>query len=122
MAALVMETLTTTVILEWLVWFRLGRVVVWPPAPIICATLGDIIAHYNFPFALPQYLFILILRSTCLNTTLWTLPWYPQYAREMWPTLLQTAVQLVCIAHAPRQNRLMRARWAAQLARREHAQ
>jgi poly-beta-hydroxyalkanoate depolymerase len=60
----------------------------------------------------------LIIRSLCVNAAVFTVPWWPAHAREMWPTLLQLAVHLALLVHAPRQNRLMRARWAAQLAER----
>jgi sorbitol-specific phosphotransferase system component IIBC len=43
---IMVETLIATVMLENVVWRHLKRVVVWPPAMIMCATLGDVIAHY----------------------------------------------------------------------------
>ncbi len=43
---IMLETLVATVVLETVVWRHLHRVVVWPPAMIMCATLGDVIAHY----------------------------------------------------------------------------
>ena len=45
-AAILVETFTSTILLEGVVWYYLQRVVVWPPAMVICSTLGDIIGHH----------------------------------------------------------------------------
>ena len=44
--AILVETFTSTILLEGMVWYYLQRVVVWPPAMVICSTLGDIIGHH----------------------------------------------------------------------------
>ena len=44
--AILVETFTSTILLEGVVWLYLQRVVVWPPAMVICSTLGDIIGHH----------------------------------------------------------------------------
>ncbi len=68
------------------------------------------------PFALRKYFIVLGTRALLLNTALLTVPWSPGNARAMWPTALQAAVHLLLLVHAPRQDRLMRARWQAQSA------
>ena len=68
------------------------------------------------PFTLPEYYAVIGARALLLNTALLTVPFQPGNAREMWPTALQAAVHLLLLAHAPRQSRLMRARWQAQTA------
>ena len=65
------------------------------------------------PFPLRVYITVLVIRAVCVNTALLTVPWWPVYTREIWPTLLQAAVHVLLLAHAPRQSRLMRARWQA---------
>lgn len=117
---MVVEVLTATVALEGLVWLKLHRVIVWPPAMVMCATLGDVIAHYMSPFALREYICCLSFRALFVNLAVVTVPWWPHGA-VIWPTLLQAAVHAALLAHAPRQDRLMRARWAAQLAQWERA-
>jgi hypothetical protein len=64
---------------------------------------------------------VLAFRSAMLNTSVLTVPWYPDYTRQMWPTLLQTIVHIALLAHAPRQQRLMKARWSAQLVSLAHS-
>ena len=56
---------------------------------------------------------VLFMRAITLCTSIYLVAWWPAHAREMWPTLLQLAVHLLLLAHAPRQDRLMRARWRA---------
>ena len=68
------------------------------------------------PFPLRTYMTCLAIRGLCVNAAVFTVPWWPAHTRAMWPTLLQFAVHLALMVHAPRQSRLVRARWAAQQA------
>lgn len=52
-AAVLVETATSNILLEGAVWLFLQRVVVWPPAMVLCSSLGDIIGHHMLVRARP---------------------------------------------------------------------
>jgi hypothetical protein len=51
--AVLVETATSTILLEGAVWLFLHRLVVWPPAMVLCSSLGDIISHHMLVRARP---------------------------------------------------------------------
>jgi len=96
---------------QLLVWRLARRVVLQPRVMLVFQCFAALVDHYLACVPLRCYLWCNALRGTFLAAPLLLLGSRPGWVKLMWPTLLHLAVHLACMAHAPRQFRLMRARW-----------
>lgn len=94
-----------------LVWRLARRVVLQPRVMLVFQCFVGLVDHYLACVPLKWYLLVNTLRGAFLAAPLLLVTRRPGWLKLMWPTLLHLAVHLACVAHAPRQFRLMRARW-----------